>query len=641
MALDYTKVNKGSDDKAAVNKRWWAVSKKERAKAVYAVVQNLARYDSIRQTQYELSAKLYGNTQLLGVTGLTTGKQASQQATIKERLTYNIVQSAIDTVTSKICKNKPKPLFLTSGGNWKLQRKAKKLDKFVEGCFYENDAYHLGSNIFREGSVLGDGLVQVFEHYGRVKYERTLVSELYVDWFEAYYGNPRQLHRVKNVDRQVLIDLFPEKKAAIEKAKAADVGAGSASMNVADQITVIESWHLPSGPKATDGLHTICLEEDTLFEEERKKKFFPFARFSWGSRLYGFWAQGAAEQIQNIQYEINKILWLIQRSFQLAGTFKVAIQVGSKVVKEHLNNDVGSIIEYVGAPPQYMLPSIVPVEMYQQLQNLKNAGFEQLGVSQLSASAKKPDGLNSGKALREYNDIESDRFMTIGQSYERFFLELARLTVDCAKDIYEREGNYEVKVPGKKFIETIDWKEIDLEEDEYYLKIFPVSSLPNDPSGRLQTVQEYVQAGFITPRTARRLLDFPDLEAVEDLESAKEDYLHKILEKMVDADLEDEKADINEIYTAPEIAYDDLQLAHELALEYYQQGKLNGMPEANLQLLRDFMSQLQAPLPGAPQPGAPTPPQGMPPQGGPGMQPQAAPMATPQSDLIPNVPGAA
>jgi hypothetical protein len=417
-------------------------------------------------------------------------------------------------------------------------------------------------------------------------------------------------------------------------------------MNIADQVTVIESWHLPSGPESSDGLHTICIEEDTLLDEEWKKPFFPFARFSWGPRLYGHWAQGGAEQIQNIQYEINKILWLIQRSFHLAGTFKVFTQVGSKVVKEHLNNDIGSIIEYVGTPPQYVTPPIVPIEMYQQLTNLKGAAFEQLGVSQLSASAKKPDGLNSGKALREYNDIESDRFMTIGQAYERFFLELARLTVDCAKDIYEREGKYKVKVPGKKFIETIDWKEIDMEEDQYFLKIFPVSSLPNDPSGRLQTIQEYVQAGFITPRTARRLLDFPDLEAIEDLESAKEDYLHKILEKMVDADLEDEKTDIGDAYTAPELAYDDAKLALELALEYYQQGKLNNMPEANLQLLRDFMSQLNAQPPGTPPPGMPPagpmgPGAPMPPMGGGMPAPQAAPMAPPQSDLIPNVPGAA
>jgi hypothetical protein len=47
----------------------------------------------------------------------------------------------------------------------------------------------------------------------------------------------------------------------------------------------------------------------------------------------------------------------------------------------------------------------------------------------LSAAAQKPAGLDSGKALREYNDIESDRFMTIGQAYERYYLQLAKLDI--------------------------------------------------------------------------------------------------------------------------------------------------------------------------------------------------------------------
>lgn len=630
--VDYTTVRSDGNfpkDGSEINKRWWLSNKTERAKDVYGIVQQLVKVDSIRQEQYALSAKLYGNTQFMNIAGLSVERQVTQpRPAVKERLTYNVVQSGIDTVTAKMAKNRPKPLFLTSGGDWKLQRRAKKLDKFVEGVFYENDAHILGLQTFRDGAVLGDGLVQVFEHYGRVKFERVMATELYVDWFESYYGNPRQMHRVKNVDRAVLIDLFPDKKNAILKANSASRASSSAGGNISDQVTVIESWHLPSGPEASDGIHFIGLEDETLFEEEWKKSFFPFARFAWGPRLNGYWAQGAAEQIQNIQYEINKILYLIQRSIQLAGSFKVFVKQGSKIPKEHINNEIGAIVEYLDTPPQYVTPPIVPMEMYQQLTNLKTAAFEQLGVSQLSAAAQKPAGLNSGKALREYNDIESDRFQTIGQAYEQFFLQLARLTVDCAKDIYEREDSYKVKVPGKKFIETIDWKDIDLTEDEYFLKIFPVSSLPNDPSGRLQTIQEYVQAGFISPRTGRRLLDFPDLEQVEDLQSSTEDYLHKILEQIVD----------DGVYTPPEPGFDQLDLARELALEYYAQGKLNNLDEDRLSLLRDFISQIDVGLGIASQPQLPAP--GGAPGGAPG-QPQAQPMPTPTSDLIPNVPAMA
>jgi hypothetical protein len=334
--------------------------------------------------------------------------------------------------------------------------------------------------------------------------------------------------------------------------------------------------------------------------------------------MYGYFGQGAAEQLQNIQLEINKILWIIQRSMHLAGSFKVLIENGSSIVTEKINNDIGSIIHYNGTKPEYVVPPIVPVELYQQFERLKTLAYEQVGVSQLSASSLKPAGLNSGRALREYNDIESDRFNTVGKAYEKLFLDLAKISISVAKDIFEREGKYPVKVPGKKFIETIDWKDISLEDDDYVMQMFPVSSLPNDPEGRLQTIQEYMQAGIISPRSGRRLLDFPDLDQIEDLANSQEDYLHEILEKIID----------DGEFTPPD-PFDDLKLAQELSLEYYTRGKMQGLEEDKLELLRTFNDQVQVLMQKAMPPA--------PPMAG---APQANPMPTPQSELIPNVPGA-
>src|SRR5579885_3438815 len=206
-----------------------------------------------RSTQYQISARLYGNAQLMGVNGLSYSKVQATQTAMKDRMSYNVVQSASDAVTAKIAKNKPRALFLTSGGDWKLQRKAKKLDKFVEGIFYENEAYSLGPIIFRDGCVFGDGFVHVYREHGRVKWERVLAGVLYVDWVEAFYGKPLQMHRVKNVDKAILKDLYPEKAKLIEQAKTATGDKIGTNQNVADQVTVVESWRLPSGPEAKDG----------------------------------------------------------------------------------------------------------------------------------------------------------------------------------------------------------------------------------------------------------------------------------------------------------------------------------------------------------------------------------------------------
>jgi hypothetical protein len=305
----------------------------------------------------------------------------------------------------------------------------------------------------------------------------------------------------------------------------------------------------------------------------------------------------------------------------MAGTFKILAERGAKIVKEHFNNDFGIILEYTGTQPQYIIPPIVPPEIYQHLMTLKQAAFEQLGVSQLSAASKKPEGLDSGKALREFSDIESERFLTIGQQWESLYLELVKMSVDVVKDIFEEEGSYEVKIPGKNFLETIDWADVQLEDDEYVQKIFPVSSLPSDPSGRLQTIQEYMQAGLISPRSGRRLLDFPDLERVEVMANAGEDWLHRVFDEMIDE---------GKPYRAePE---DNIALAKDLVLEYIAYAKVTDVPEERIDLLRDFLNDInqkemeaQAAAQAAAQPPA-------------SPAPLAIPEAPPVSSMLPNVP---
>jgi len=625
--IDFRSFSSGPQAEATRKQlQWWKLSAKEAADSISGILSYLQQHQAARVTQHVISSRLYGNLALLGLSGINYSKLASVQSGMRDRVTYNIVQTVTDTVTSKMAKNKPKPYFLTSGGDYCVQRKAKKLNKFVEGIFYENKAYDYGPEIFRDGCIFGDGIIHVFARHGRICYERVIPSELFVDEIEGWYGRPRQMHRVMQVDRRVLEAIYPGYKAALENINPAKQDDKGYLPNVADMITVRESWHLPSGPDANDGKHIITVDGANLTPmEDYGHDYFPFARFRWSPRLYGYWSQGLAEQLQNVQVEINKLLWVIQRSMHLAGTFRIWLKNGSKVSKEHLNNDIGSIISS-DEKPEYLLAPIVQPEIYTHLETLIKRGYDTGAVSELSVAGEKPMGLNSGKALRTFENIESDRFQVIGQEYNKFFLELAKLSINCAKDISEDKdyGEYAVKVPGKSFLQTIEWADIDLEEDEFTMQCFPISSLPNDPEGRLQTVQEYAQAGYLNPRQARKLLDFPDLEKDEGLANASEEYLSNVLDKIVD----------DGEYTAPE-PYDNLQLAQEMALEYYSFGKNQGLEPERLDMLRQFMQQIddlkQAAMP-------PPPPQGAVP--GAGASPQAPPVAPKPSDLVPNVPGA-
>jgi hypothetical protein len=566
---------------AAAARDWWNKKGKELAAGVSSTLKVLDGSQQERSIQLVRAARLYGSLPSLGVPGLTWTRPTAGQGTQRDRLTFNVVQSAVDTVTSKLGKNKPKPLFVTKGGNYKQQRKAKKLNQFTEGMFYENKAHDIGVMAFRDGCISGDGLVHVFERHGRVAFERVPASELYVDELEGLYGSPRQLHRVMNVDRGVLKALTGKNKLVADAHPAAAPPTGTP--NVADAVQVRESWHLPSGPDAKDGRHALTIHGETLLEEEWPHDWFPFARFQWCPRQYGYWSQGLAEQITNIQIEINKIMWSMSESYRLAAMSVIFMESSSKVVPSHLTNLPGAIVKYTGTMPTYATPGILPPETYQHLAQLKQSAYEQAGISQLSANSQKPAGLNSGKALREYNDIESDRFMTIGHAYENFYLDLAAKGIAIARDIAEREGGYAVQVPSRSSTREVDWTDIDLEPNDYVMQCFPVSSLPDEPAARFQTVQEWVQAGWYTARQGKKLMNFPDLEAVDSLSQAAEDWLTKVLDGIVD----------DGEYTAP-AQEDDLELGYELALEYLQHGKVNGAPRDRLDMLRTFMAQIDA-----------------------------------------------
>jgi hypothetical protein len=272
---------------------------------------------------------------------------------------------------------------------------------------------------------------------------------------------------------------------------------------------------------------------------------------------------------------------LIQRSMWMGGSFKVLLENGSRVVSQHINNDVGSLIYYTGTPPQYVTPPMIQQDIYPYVDALIAKGYQQEGVSQLAASSLKPQGLDSGAALRDFDNIADDRMLFIGQEMELAYLEIARQLVEVAKEIYSRKHTFKVTFPTAKFTESIDWKDIKLKEDEYVLKAFPTSSLPDDPAGRLQTIQEYAQAGLISPRAARRLMSMPDVEMSDKLANAAEDLLHHVFEDILD------KGEVR----PPEPQW-DLQLAAQLYLSYYNYADLYNCPEENMAKMRQWKTQL-------------------------------------------------
>lgn len=608
--------------------KWWkARSKSELKEQCLSTVAVLKEQQQFRYRQAGVFARLYGNKPLYNYIGSGINKIQSQQSLSGDRPTMNVIQSCVDTLTSRVTQSRPRPVFLTDNGDYKERNLAKKLNGFIMGEFYQTKAYEIGEQVLRDAEVLGTGCFKIFEKDKKACLQRKLVTDLLVDPNDALLGSPRQMFELLLIDRDVLSEYFPKYRSDIAKAEQAypDTGADS-EKTIADQVIVAECWHLPSSEEAGDGRHVIVCTEGVIYdsndeEEGFTKKTFPFVFLHYSPSIAGFWGQGIPEQLMGTQVEINKLLFQISKSINLVGVPRIFVEDGSKVMKTAFNNEVGSIITYRGTPPVYSVAPCVPGEMYEQLQRLINYAYQQSGVSALSASAQKPAGLNSGEAIRNFDDLQSDRFASLVRRFDNMYVDLAYQVIDLAKDICKREGKYETVYPNKNGTKQIDLPKMDMLNDPFVIQCFDSSSLPRDPAGRLQKVTEMMQAGILDIPEGRRLLDFPDLEQVERLANASEERILQILDDIVESGK----------YTPPD-PFMDLALATKLVTQYYNLYSQAKLEEAKAQKLRDFYTQIMALKAEAMQA---TQPQ----MGAPGAAPTGVAEAPPTNPMIPNAPG--
>ena len=593
---------------------WWDAPSGESHHYIFNLVSRLVDDQKYIQTENLQHYRLYNdeNYANLGPGGVSRPLNAG---TDRRRVTLNVIKSMCDTVTAKIGKQRPKATFLTSGGDWAQQRKAQLLDKFCQGQFYESKIYEEAPKVFLDSAVFGTGCMKIHQSGEKITTERVFPDEIIIDVNESRYGTPRSLFQKKLIARDVVKGMFPESKSLLDETEHYE---GDEDLKfrtkVEEHLEVIESWHLPSSPDAKDGKHIIACNNVTLLEEEWIYGYFPFVWIKWSDRLLGFWGKGLCEELIGIQLEINKLLSNIQEQMHLAKP-KLLVETGSKVSEGDLNNEIWGIIEYTGSSPQFYVPKSVSGEVFSHLDRLFERAYEISGISQLAAQSKKPAGLESGVALREFQDIESERFVIVAQKYEQLFMDAAKQMIQLARDAAERGFEYSVVSHGDKSIEQIDWKKINLSEDMYGLNVFPTSLLPTTPAARLQSVIDLSQSGLLQdPSTLVKLLEFPDIEAVTKLMTADSDIIDLIVERIT----------MEGLYTPPE-PYMNLRLCITRVQQAYIRAKINSVPEKKLSLLRKFIQECEnllakmaaqatgmaAPPVEGTAPGMPTPPPGM------------------------------
>lgn len=581
--------SKKNQDTHTAYKWWLAESDKDLVAQLLSTTEYLKRTNLNRIRQASVFSRLLSGKPLYNFLASNATLDTSNQLPIG-RPTANVCYSCTDTLVSRISQDRPKPVFLTDGGNYKERNLAKEANAFLQGELFRTKSYDKAALMLRDACMLGDGLLKVYAKDNKVAVDRVLETELLTDFNDAYYGMPRQLIQMKLVDRSVMMQTFPKAADKIAKASSGNVDSTPRSTEtISDQFIIAEGWHLRSGDGAKDGRHSIVCSEGVLLDEtEWDKDEFPFVKLGYNPNPVGWFSQGLVEILMPTQMEIYRMLIVASQAIELMGVPRIYLDQMSEIVETAFNNRIGTIIKGKGPnPPQFLNAQSNSPEIYQWIQWLIQNAFQMSGISAMAAASQKPAGLNSGEAIRSFDDLQTDRFAALSKRYQTVFTDLSYLIIDCASDIVEDTGKpYTTVHPGKDGTREIDFKAI-LNLSEYVVQVYEESSLPKDPAGRRAALSEMLAAGEITQQEFRRLNSFPDLEQSDQLAAALEERILYSLDELV------EHGDKNYDKVAPDPwILDPSDLAITISTQYINRYKRLKLEEEKMQLLRDWQTQV-------------------------------------------------
>lgn len=565
-----------------LNSSWWNI-KGDKFNDIKALIEHLQAKSKSRDELDKQYTRIYTNRNIMGLSSYNYYKIDPRREADDDNIRLNVVASVIDTLNSKLAVEQPRVVTLTDGADFPIRSKAKYLQKFIDGILESSGAQKEALKAFRDAEIVGTGVLRVFSEWGNIKCERIPKHEILVDDEEAFYGSVTQMHQIKVMSRDKLIEMFPKKKAKIKAASRVEK-QNISTYDISDLVEICMSWHLPSGPGAKDGRHCVTIETADLVDEPYTKDDFPFVFINWKDPIHGFWGSSITEELKPLQVEINRLLISAQKAMRAASNPMVFIPAGSSISKMHLSNEIGVIIPFVGQPPIIRVHQTVHPEIFQQIENLYRKCFEIIGLSQMSASGKKPSGVNAAVALRELQHIESERFSTVLRGYSNAFVSLAEKMIGLARDLYaENESDTKVFIKSKGFLNKINWSDIDLAEDQFTLDLDTANKLPLTRAGRISAVTEWQQAGIISADEWRELMSMPDLNEENELRNAPKEYVREVVYNIL----------FNGDLLPPE-ANDDLAFALKYSIMQYQRAKLDKYPDDRIELLSQYIAAVEA-----------------------------------------------
>lgn len=605
---------------------WFQMPRDEMGKEVDLIVDGLKSEQGGRRAEYIKALELYEGRRMAGYTAHSYAyiQDGLENAKNFEGDRLRLVRSAVSTATANIyAAQKPKPQFQTQGATWATRRKAYRLDRICEGILNQRQerwinvwAFMIDASV--DTALQGVAAIWVTANKEQKKIDHELVPlpDIFTDPGEG--RNPKNLFWRRPIDEQTALERFPKAAKAIKDARAYEWYGGRGASDKPRATKVIEIKYAVRLPlsKKKPGLWCAVINGTVVDSGPWTAPAFPFVFFMWEPHRDGPWASGIAAEGGGLAQECGELNYRLLAREVIGSGKKIFYEAESlKPDDLALNDAVVAVAVQKGAvfPTEHATPAFAPADLQFQQYEVQ-LFWDAIGVSQVSAAARREPGIDSGVAQMTLNDTKAGRQLIKSQRYEQAYVDLAHQYVWRMRELAKDDPGFSMTWPGKALIRQYKWKDADLDDDLFSVTVAPASALPHDPAGRQAMVQQMLRSGLISQETAKTLIGWPDLDAELNIDNAEGEYVDSLIELYLDA--EQETWDAGDYQAPTGFMMNKVNALRRFASAWFR-GRIDQQTlppeektkaEFNLQILERYLKELDAlmqPPPAAPGTGAP------------------------------------
>lgn len=417
----------------------------------------------------------------------------------------NVIRSCIDTLTSKIACQKVRPFFNSVNGSWKDFELCTQAQQFFDVLFDEYNVNDIVTLAFKDACIFERGMIYV----SNTGIERMLPWTVYTNPAEdSYNRNTELLWECKKYPKALLP--FDIKTSQ-------------------DLVTYTRYWN------TKEKVFYTWIPEANYNQVETYEKELPFVQIYYNKPLFGSSCSSVVDVLFGIQDQIDNLIrtCAIAAKRNMPKTYWVP--EGTDVKAGSLNNEVGQVIPYRPIPGASGVPvicdeqRIIDPQYRDLIDKYKQDAYELVGISQLSATSQKPQGLNSGIALSTMENIESDRF-------ETQLNQVIRCYVDLAKKCINILDAKELILPQEKTRAMLNWDDLIGAAKSFNIQFSAAESLSKDPSTKLQQLQSLAQAGIIPQSHIAKYLELPDIESAYNITTNALNAVMSLIKETIEGD---------------------------------------------------------------------------------------------------------